>query len=566
VIGLRLLRIDGSTPAASTVRRYREAVAVLARHGLGDVADTLRLSRFLPWRARRRAGRIRADGLLTRPERFRLALEEMGPTFVKFGQALSVRTDILPPEYAAELARLQDQVAPLPAGEAEAAIERELKRPIARLFRSFECAPMAAASIAQVHRAELPNGDAVAVKVRRPGIEPIIGADIDMLRQLAPLVERYVPALDIIRPQDFIDEFARTLRAELDLTREARNVERCAANFTGDPTVRLPRIDWERTSPAVLTMERLEGIRLSEIDAAGLGPFARRLIARRGADAMLTQVLAHGFFHADPHPGNILVLDDYVLGFIDWGIAGYVDERMRRDLSRIVRAVVRRDTAELAALAIEIAEPRGDVDARALERDLIVLVDTYGHVPLGDLRAADVLTDAVRTAARHRLRVPSNLMLLIKALVTIEGVGRHLDPGFKVIEHAAPLAERLWLREYAPDALGRRAIEAIEETVHAVRQVPLHVEAIARKARDGRLEIRFVHRNLEHFVGEMDRSSNRIAFAMIIAALIIGSSLIIHAGRGESAYGYPVLGLIGFVIAGVFGIRLATGIVRSGKL
>jgi ubiquinone biosynthesis protein len=206
------------------------------------------------------------------------------------------------------------------------------------------------------------------------------------------------------------------------------------------------------------------------------------------------------------------------------------------------------------------------VDTRALERDLSALIELYGNVALGDLSVKDVLTDVVGTAARHRLRMPTHLMLLIKALVTIEGVGLRLDPSFKMVEHAAPLAERLWRRETAPDAVGRRVLHTLQQTIDAVRAIPLQVEAIGRKIRDGRLEIRFVHRNLDHFVREMDRSSNRLAFAMIIAALIIGSSLIIQAGRGAAAYGYPVLGLAGFLVAGMFGIRLAIGIMRSGRL
>lgn len=550
----------------STVRRYRDVATILGRHGLADVVDALHLGHYLAWGARVLPQAARMDPTLSRAARFRITLEELGPTFIKFGQALSVRPDILPPDVVSELSALQDRAAPLEPGAAEAAVAAACGRPLESLFASFDPRPLAAASMAVVHRATLVSGEAVAVKVLRPGIGPVIASDLEILRHLAGLVERHLPAAAVLDPTGLVEEFARTIRAEQDLVREGRNIEECAAHFAGDPTVRFPKVYWNSTTPTVLTLEYLDGAKLAQLDPAATGPFVRRLLAVRGADAMLSQVLVHGVFHADPHPGNLLVLPDHVIGFLDFGIVGRVDEPMRDVLARIVRAIWRKDAGELTRLAVEVTEPTGDVDPRALERDLAALIETYGNVPLGDLSASDVLRDVVAVASRRRLRIPSNLTLLIKALVTIEGVGRQLDPTFKIVEHAAPLAERLWVREHTPVAVSKRALRAMTETVDALRALPGHVDAIGRKVRDGRLEIRFVHRNLEHFVREMDRSSNRLAFALIIAALIVGSSLIIQAGHGVTLYGYPVLGLVGFVIAGVFGIGLAIGVVRSGRL
>jgi ubiquinone biosynthesis protein len=551
---------------ASTLRRYRTVAAVLARHGLADVVHALHLGRYLAWGTRALPQWARIDPAPSRAARFRLTLEELGPTFVKFGQALSVRSDVLPADLIAELAKLQDQAAPLAPGVAEAALETEFGRPVAELFASFDPVPVAAASIAQVHRAVLVSGEAVAVKIRRPGIMRTVSHDIEILRQLARLVEKRIPAADVVDPSGLVDEFARTIRAEQDFVREGRNIERCAANFAGDATVRFPRVYRDRTTSGVLTLEYFEGLKAGDLDAAGVGPFARKLIARRGADAVLAQVLVHGFFHADPHPGNLLVLADNVIGFLDFGIVGSLDERARRDLARVIRAIWRRDAAELTTLALEITQSRVDVDRRSLERDLASLIELYGNVPLEELSATDVLTDVVGTAARHHLRIPTHLMLLIKALITIEGVGLTLDPSFRMVEYAAPLAERLWRAEFAPATLGPRLLDAVRQTASAIKDVPLHVDAIARKIRDGRLEIRFIHRNLEHFAREIDRSSNRLAFAMIIAALIIGSSLVIQSGQGSTVYGYPMLGLAGFLVAGLFGVGLAIGIVRSGRL
>jgi ubiquinone biosynthesis protein len=559
-------RLVRRSSGPSTIRRYRDVATVLLAHGLADVVDALHLGRSVAWGSRALPIRARIDPSLSRAARFRLTLEELGPTFVKFGQALSVRADLLPEELIGELTKLQEHVAPLEPGVAEATVEAEFGAPLATLFASFEATPLASASIAQVHRATLRSGEPVVVKVRRPGIGPVIASDIEILRQLARLVERHVPGAEVLNPLGVVEEFARTIRAEQNLAREGRNIERCARNFDGDATVRLPHVYWDRTTSAVLTLEYLEGMKLADLDLAGVDANTRGLIARRGADAMQAQVLLHGFFHADPHPGNLLVLPGTVIGFLDFGIVGQIDDRARDDLARVVRAIWHRDASALTTAALEMTEPQDDVNVRALERDLGALIETYGNVPLKDLSAREVLSDVVRTAARHRLRIPSNLMLLIKALVTIEGVGLQLDPTFKIVEHAAPLAERLWQQEYLPDALARRAWRSLQHSLSAARRVPVHLDAIGRKIRDGRLEIRFVHRNLDHFVREMDRSSNRLAFAMIIAALIVGSSLIIQTGRGPLAYGYPVIGLGGFIVAVLFGIRLAIGIMRSGRL
>jgi ubiquinone biosynthesis protein len=550
----------------SLLRRYREVAAVLVRHGLADVVDAMHLGPSLAVGTRLLPRRARVDPSLSRAARFRLTLEELGPTFVKFGQALSVRADVVPPDLVAELVKLQDAAAPLAPGEAEAAIEAAFGQPVGALFRTFEPAPLAAASMAQVHRAELPTGEQVVVKVRRPGIGAVIARDLDILRQLAGLIERHVAAAAAVDPSGLVEEFARTIRAEQDFVREGRNIDRCAGNFAGDPTVRFPAVVWPLTTRSVLTLEYLDGVKISELAASGIGLEERRVIAKRGADAMVAQILIHGFFHADPHPGNLLVLPGDVVGFLDFGIVGRIDEPLRSSLAKIVRAVWERDAGALAALAVDIARPRTEVDAAALGRDLSGLLDTYVDVPLGELSMTEVLTEVVGTAARHHLTIPSNLMLLVKAIMTIEGVGRQLDPEFKIVQHAAPVAERLWQIESSPRAMASRAAEALQNTLAALQRMPLNLDAIGRKVRDGRLEVQFVHRNLDHFVREMDRSSNRLSFSVVIGSLIVGSSLVIQAGVGSTIAGYPALGVVGFVVAGVLGIGLAIGVVRSGRL
>jgi ubiquinone biosynthesis protein len=281
---------------------------------------------------------------------------------------------------------------------------------------------------------------------------------------------------------------------------------------------------------------------------------------------MLSQILVHGFFHADPHPGNLVVLPGDVVGFLDLGIVGRLDEQLQDQLAGIIRAVGQRDVARLATLAAAIASPTHDVDEGALERDLGELIETYADVPLAHLSMSALLSDVVQTAARHRLRIPSNLMLLIKAVVTIESVGRAIDPSFKMVEHAAPLAERLWIEHYSPAAMSARLARAGRRAASALGDVPVALDAVLRKARAGRLEVQFVHRNLEHFVREMDRSSNRLSFAIVIGSLVVASALVIQTGVGTTLFGYPLIGLAGFLVAGVLGIGLAIGVIRSGRL
>jgi ubiquinone biosynthesis protein len=552
-------------PPARQLRRLREIVTVLAKYGFPDVVARLRLQRMLALGRRLSFRRGVPGPQATQGERLRQALEELGPTFVKFGQALSTRADVLAPDVVAELARLQDEVPPLPAGAAEATIEAELKRPLGAVYARFETAPIAAASIAQVHRATLVTGDEVAVKVRRPGISATIESDLAILAHLARLAERYSPEVALYRPLGLVAEFARAIRREQDLAREGRTIDRFARNFAADPTVRFPRVYWEQTTSAVLTMEYMAGTKVSEV-AAGAAGFDRTLVARRGGDAVLKQILRHGLFHADPHPANVFVLPGNVVCFLDLGNAGHLDRPMRIQLASLVRAAVREDAEGVTDAVLAIGRPLGTINVPELRRDLAELLDGYTGVRLRDLAIGDLLRRTLGIVSRHRLQFPPDLMLLVRAFITIEGVARQLDPSFILIEHARPMVEQVLKERLAPSALVARMGEIGHDAAEALQTLPRDLKQIVEKARDDRLQIQFVHRNLEHFVQEMDRSSNRLSFAVVIAALIVGSSLIFRAGTGPVLFGYPALGLTGFVAAALLGFWLAIGIIRSGRL
>jgi ubiquinone biosynthesis protein len=569
---------DATSKAATTVARrgvlrvtrvgrYSEIVGVLVRFGFVDVVHALHLTSYLA-AGRRLLSALGRHGRPdeSRPRRFRLALEALGPTFIKFGQALSTRTDLFPPEVISELALLQDSVPPLGPGLAEHAIEGAFGHQIGELFAEFTSTPLAAASIAQVHQATLHSGEVVAVKVRRPDIGARIEADLAILADLAALAVRHVPDASLYSLCGLVDEFARTIRREQDLAREGRIIERVASQFAGDPTVRYPAVHWPLTTPAVLTMEFLGGVKVSAVgtpDAPDLDP---RLVARRGADVILKQILVNGLFHADPHPGNILVMPGSIVALIDFGIVGRVNRQMRERLAETIMAIRRRDADRLAEIVVGVAVPLRPVDMAELSRDIEEMLDAYASVSIGDLALAEVFGSITQAMSRHRLKLPADLLLLIKAVSTIEGVGRQLDPSFKIVEHAAPFVESVLAQKHSPGVLALRTAEAGRDVLSALRTLPGNLAEMSRRARTDGLQIQFVHRNLDYFIHEMDRASNRLSFAVVIAAVVIGSSVMVHATVGPQAFGYPLLGLAGFVAAGVLGIGLAVGILRSGRL
>ena len=404
------------------------------------------------------------------------------------------------------------------------------------------------------------------MKVRRPGIDSTIEADLAVLADLARLAERHVPDAALYSLSDLVDEFARTIRRELDLAREGHLVERVAAQFAGDPTLRFPRICWELTRRTVLTMEYLDGVKVSAVGTAAAPGLDPVVVARRGADFVFQQILLHGLFHADPHPGNILVMPGNVVAFIDFGIVGRVNRQMRARLAQIILAIGRRDAERLASIVVAVATPLRPVNMDLLTADLAEMLDLYADVPIGALSLRDVFQSITAAMARHRLRLPADVLLLIKAVSTIESVGRGLDPSFRIVESATPHVEAMLARKRRPGALAKRAAESGHDALKALATVPANLAEILATTRRNGLRVEFVHSNLDHFIREMDRSSNRLSFAVVIGAIVVASAIMVHAAVGPTAWGYPLPGLVGFVTAAWLGIGLAIGILRSGRL
>jgi ubiquinone biosynthesis protein len=547
--------------------RYRQILTVLFKYGFGDLIDRLKVGQYLELGMQMvsRTRRERVDAL-TKSERVRMALEELGPTFVKMGQVLSTRPDLIPVQFIDELSKLQDEVPPFPFNEAREIIEAELKSPIEDKFEKFDETPLAAASIGQVHRARLKDGEDVIVKVKRPGIRKTIEVDLEIMLHLAVLIEKHVEEWGIYRPTRIVEEFSRTLGRETDYTIEASNTERFARQFIGNSMVYVPRVFREVTTKRILTMEYVDGIKASKIDRLEREGFDRKIIASRGADLMLEQVFKYGFFHADPHPGNVFVLPDNVICYLDFGMMGRVDRYAREDFADVIYGYVSRDESKIADALLRIVHWDKEPDRRLFERDVADFVEAHLYKPLKELRIEDLLHQLLDLIRRHELELPPDIFLMVKALSQVEGLGLVMNPDFDMTERAAPFVKYLKLERLSPKRIVGDFLDSGGELVQLLKEIPGELRDILKQLRQGKANIGFEHRGLEKFIFEMDRSSNRIAFSLIVASLIVGSSLIIRSDLGPFLLGFPILGIVGFSIAGILGVWLIISILRSGKL
>ncbi len=551
------------------INRYREIIAILVKYGFGEVLAKLDLQKHLDFGKGFVLGKGAADiAAASHWERVRMILEELGPTFVKFGQIMSTRPDMIPHELIPELEKLQDRVPPFSTEDAKQIIEEELRNSIDSIFKDFTDSPIAAASIAQVHKAVLPNGEEVAVKVQRPGIDRIIEVDLEIMLHLASLIKKhYKDELDW-DPVGIIEEFTRVIRKEQDFRIEAAHIERFAENFQSDMTIHVPHAYRDFSSRKVLTMEFIAGIKVSKITRAkeqeyGIDP---KVVAARGADLVLKQIFEHGFFHADPHPGNIKVLKDNVICFLDYGMMGTLSARHREDLADILFGIVNKDGSKIAKSILKLSEYRQIVDNEKLESDIAELIELYAYRPLKELEIGSLLHRIARVVDEHRLKGPRDFYLLAKALVTIESVGRELDPEFNAVKHAEPFAEKLIIERMSPRKLIEDFYLSAHEAHLLLRDLPSEVRDILTLVKQGEAKIRFEHKGLEPMLKTLDQNNNRSVFAIVLASLVIGSALIVLSGVPPKWHEIPVIGIIGFLGAGLIGFGLLFSILRHGKI
>ena len=549
------------------LERLVEILGVAFKFGFDDLIDRLKIEQYLDQGRKIFFRKSRTDiEALSRAKRLRLALEELGPTFVKMGQMLSTRSDVLPPDFVIELIKLQDEVAPFPFERVKEIIETELNTPLDMTFRNIDAEPVAAASIGQVHRAELRDGSAVVIKVQRPGIKGAIDADLEIMLHLAVLMEKHLEGWDVHRPTKLVEEFARSLNNELDYTNEAANMERLASLLADDPRAYIPKVFPKATTPRILTMESIEGIRSGSLDRLKAEGYDLKAIAGRGADLMMKQIFVHGFFHADPHPGNLMILPENIICFLDLGMMGRLDRMTREEIVDLVMALVHRDESAIVGVLLALTRYEVEPDRRELERAISDLVNRHLYKPLRDIQIGKLLQQIFNVIARFRLQVPPDILLLIKALTTLEGLGQRLDPEFDVIQAASPFVREIQMARFRPRRLARNFIGYSNELFHLLKEVPGDLKAVLRLAKQGKLKIEFEHVGLTPLLNTQDRTSNRLSFAIVIASLVIGSSLIIHSGIPPKWHDIPLIGLAGYVVAGIMGFWLLISILRRGRM
>ena len=565
MLSIRKIGVVGRT--YRHLARYRQILAVFFKYGFGDLIELLKIEQYieigLQLISKNRRNRLEK---LSRAERVRMACEELGPTYIKFGQILSTRPDLVPVDFIKELSKLQDNVPSSPFGEIIKIIESELGAPPEDIFDFFDKTPLASASIGQVYRATLKDGEEVAVKVQRPGIKKVIEVDLEIMLHLATLVERHVEEMSLHQPVKIVEEFARTLEKEIDYTIEATSMERIACNFLNDLTIYVPKVFRNTTTESILTTEFVEGIKVSEIDRLEKAGLDRKLIAVRGADIVLKQIIKHGFFHADPHPGNIFVLPDNVICLLDFGMTGSVDRRTREDFIDLTESVVSRNESQATQVLLKLTYWDEDPNIRLLEKDVADFMGRHLYKPLKDIKIGKLLHNLLELAFQHRLRIPPDIFLMLKAFSAVEGVGLILDPDFDMIEKAAPFIKEAKLTRLSPQRITGDIFRLAIELFQFLQNFPKDILSITRLIKQQKLSLNLEYKGLDKMLSTYDQISNRISFSIIIAALIIGSALIVMSKVPPLFYDISLLGIVGFLAAAIMGIWLLIAILRKGRL
>jgi ubiquinone biosynthesis protein len=544
--------------------RISEIAQVAVKHGFGYFFETHKLTDLLPWQHR-----MPQDGTPSqRGQHLREMLDELGPTFVKFGQLLSTRPDIVPPDILVELQALQDDVRPFPYDDVERVIREDLGLSVEQLFTDFDPVPVAAASIGQVHQATLPNGRRVAVKVQRPNAPRQVEADLALLYQAARIARERVRALDFIDARQIVDEFARSIRQELDYRLEARNAEAFHHRFSGHPHVRIPKVYWSYTRARVLSLELLEGFQLADLPLDAWSMEERRRLAYLMAETWMTMIFRHGFFHGDPHPANIFVLDDgNVIGLVDFGQVGKLTDD---DMSKLTRLFIDAASERIEALPRDLAELGVRYPKEREEEfvgELREMYHRYYGASLSEIDPLQVIREAFQLIYRLNLRLPTRFVLLDKAIATLGSVGVDLYPDFNVFEVAKPYARGLMVERYTPRRVMTRARKEGIELARIGRSLPYQLHDVLEEIRDGQIEVGFVHKGIDDFMKKLDVAFNRLVVALIVVGGLIGSSLIgIFSTKGPQIAGVNFLSFVGFVMSGALGAWLLWGVIRSGRL
>jgi len=560
--------IWGTLGAGRDLSRLREISSVLIRHGLGDLVRRTGLASALE-----RAGQILhwsevgKSAEIEPQERFRRSLEELGPTFVKLGQVLSTRPDLLSPSWITELERLHSKVAPISFDEILPEIENALGRSPFEVFADVEREPYAAASIAQVHRAKLPSGAPVVLKIRRPGISAKIAADLRLLDHLANLIEHEMPEARRYAPVQVVAQFRRSLERELDLAIEARHIDRFARNFADDPHIVIPKVYWEFTSSLMNVQEYVAGIRGTDLSAVAAANLDRKVLAARGSDAVLKMVLVDGFFHADPHPGNVLYLPGNRIALIDFGMVGRLSALRRNQIVDLLGGLVGHDDQAMLDVLLDWTNEHG-VDEVRLAADVGELASDFADTELKDVRIGALLQRVAALLREHAILLPADLTLMFKALISLEGLGRQYDPEFRLVDRIRPFLDRAVSERYQPVVALRRSQASLANAFGLLATVPRDLARLLKDARRGRLRVDLDLKRLDSFGERLHNTIDRMTIGIMTASLVIGSSIVMTVGGGPAVFGIPVLtllGLFGYLIAFFNSLWIILAIWRSDR-
>jgi ubiquinone biosynthesis protein len=550
----------------SNLNRYQEILRVFVKYGFNDIVNKISIAKRIRVDKNLLSTQGENHNALSSSERLRMAFEELGATFIKLGQMLSLRSDFIPAEFAVEFSKLQDSIQKDEIEKIKSVLMKEYGKTINEVFLEFDEIPIAAASIAQVHKAKLKSGEAVAVKILHPGVSGKIESDLEILKNLSRLIEAHIPESKAYQPVEIVKEFDKTIKKELNLVLEGQNIDTFRNYLQDDPTIKIPMVYWEYSTESILVTEFIDGIKISELLKNKVSDINPKQVTMNAANSLMKQIFEIGIFHADPHPGNIFVLPGNIIAPIDFGNVGRIDDDTRSAFTEIIIGIADQDPHRITRALTNIGFVDDHTNLRGLKIDLMEFISHYYKVPLNKINLSKLIDEFIELLRTHQINLPADLSVLIRTLAISETIARELYPQFNLAEILIPFTKKAYLNKLNPFTRFRSLIRTAEESFDILKKLPVDLHSILYKFRNDKFIINFKHQGLEEFGRRIDSSSNRLSFAIIIAALIIGSSVIMYLGKGNLPLSYPVIGISGFAAASVLGVWLIIGIIRSGKL
>jgi ubiquinone biosynthesis protein len=547
------------------INRYRQIITILIKYGFEDIINKLKIPQYFALGKRILFRKDTINQSITTEERIRRVFEELGPTFIKFGQIMSTRPDMIPAELVNELKKLQDTIPPFTTEEARKIIKEESGKEVEEIFIEFEENPLASASIAQVHKAKLPDNKEVVIKIQRPGIRKTIEVDLEIMLHLATLLEKYIDEMKLLNPIGIVEEFSRSIEKEIDFNTELNHIQHFADNFKADLDIYVPKVYKELSTDKILILEFISGIRLSQLKEENFKDIDKKVVAARGAELILKQIFVHGFFHADPHPGNIVILENNVICFLDYGMMGYLYGRPREHFSNLLIGIATKDEKIVIRSLLNLAHSTKLDDVTQFERDIHEFMKEFIYKNLSDINFGKMLQNFLNLLITHKYKIRPDFYLLLKTLITYEGIARELDPEYNMVTHLKPFAFKIIKERLTPKSIFDETKIFGLELYEMLKNLPENLNSIISKLKTGSMRIEFEHKGLGPIIKTFEKTYNNLILSIIIAALLISSSLIILSKIPPTWNNIAILGLGGFLFAGFLGLILIYSIFKERK-